>query len=189
MANQTTTTEASVAWPRDEIIKEAKRIEESTLLSSKAHFAAANRWGWFHLVVGVSISILAAVAAAFTFSSILPLFVGGIALAVTVLSAITTFLNPNERSTKHLNAGNGYASLCDRARIFWTIDVWSGANATSLTEAVRQLSAEKSRLSNDAPQISPWAYRTAKKGVAAGEGSYAVDQPHPPSSNGDASSS
>lgn len=58
------------AQPRDEIIKEAKRIEEGTLLSSKAHFAAAHRWGLCHLIIGVIVSVLAAVAAAFTFSQV-----------------------------------------------------------------------------------------------------------------------
>jgi hypothetical protein len=93
------------------------------------------------------------------------------------LSAITTFVNPNERATKHLNAGNSYDSVCNRARVFWTIDCWSdNADGAALTEKLRRLSEEKSKLNLESPQIAPWAYRTAKRGVAAGEGSYAVDQ-------------
>lgn len=177
MADQRTT-EAKVAWPRDEVIKEAKRIEESTLLSSKGHFAVAVRWGYCHLILGSGIAVLSAIAAAFTFSSFSPISVGVLALIITVLSAVVTFLNPNERATKHLNAGNGYDSVCNRARIFWTIECWAvDADPQALTDKVKQLSAEKSKLNLESPQIAPWAYRSAKKGVASGEGVYAVDQP------------
>lgn len=41
---QTTTAEKTVSKTKDEIIKEAQRIEESALYSAKGHFVAANFW-------------------------------------------------------------------------------------------------------------------------------------------------
>ena len=38
---------------KEKIIKEARRIEEDLLYSSKGHFYAAQFWSKFHLVVGV----------------------------------------------------------------------------------------------------------------------------------------
>lgn len=182
MSNTLTTSEVGAASPRDEIIKEAKRIEESTLLSSKAHFAASHRWENCHLVIGVIVSVLSAVAAAFTFSSKWPEAVGTLALIVAILSTVTTFLNPNERGAKHRVSANGYDALSNRARIFWTIDCWEqGADARNLTDRLKQLSDEKSKLNAESLQISPWAYQSAKRGLAAGEASYAVDKPQPPS--------
>lgn len=182
MSATASTGEVGAAQPRDEIIKEAKRIEESTLLSSKAHFAASHRWGLCHLIVGVVVSVLSAVAAAFTFSARWPEAVGTLALVVTILSAVSTFLNPNERAAKHLASGNGYDSLSNRARIFATIDCWAdGADARDLTERLKRLADEKSKLNAESLQISPWDYRKAKRGVAAGEGAYAVDKPQQPS--------
>jgi hypothetical protein len=173
-----TTTEATVAWPRHEVIKEAKRIEESTLLSAKGHFAAAHLWGSCNLIFGVGISVLSAVAAAFTFSSTWPVAVGVLSLLVVVMSAVVTFLNPNDRATKHLNAGNSYEAISSRARMFWSIDCWTdGVDSRATTDQLKQLSGDRSRLNLESPQISPWAYRRAKKGIAEGEAAYEVDKP------------
>jgi len=182
MSTTLSTSEIGAARPRDEIIKEAKRIEESTLLSSKAHFAASHRWGLCHLIVGVIVSVLSAVAAAFTFSSMWPEAVGTLALIVTILSTVSTFLNPNDRAAKHLASGNGYDSVSNRARIFGTIDCWAdGVDARDLADRLKRLSDEKSKLNAESLQVSPWASRKAKRGVAAGEGAYAVDKPQLPS--------
>jgi hypothetical protein len=39
------TAERPVSKARDEIIREAKRLEETTLYSMKGHHCAARRWG------------------------------------------------------------------------------------------------------------------------------------------------
>ena len=49
---------------KDNILKEARRIEEDSLYSAKGQFVAANFWTNFHLWIGVPTAILAAIAAA-----------------------------------------------------------------------------------------------------------------------------
>lgn len=172
-----TTAERVVPSARDEIIKEAKRLEEGTLYSSKGHFAAAQFWTNSHLWIGIAISVVSAIAAAFTFFDSYRVAVGVLALIVAMLSAVATFLNPNEKAATHLTAGNSYDALCTRSRIFWTIECWKEANTEQiLTEKLRDLCDEKNRLNQSCPQIPGWAYSRAQKRMEAGESGYEVDK-------------
>jgi hypothetical protein len=172
-----TTGERPVSSTKEEVIREAKRIEETSLYSSKGHFYAAEISSKIHLWVGGAITILSAVATAFIFSDSHALGVGVLALVVTVLSGITTFLNPIEKANSYLTAGNNYDALCGKARVFWTIECWR-ENATEqiLTEKLRDLSDEKHKLNQSCPQVPPWAYKVAKQRILAGEAQYEVDK-------------
>ena len=126
MSLQSSTSENLVSNTKEEIIKEAKRIEESTLYSAKGHFAAARFWTNFHLWIGLPTAVLAGIAAAsalaqFDHSNIVA---GILSIIVAGLSAVMTFLNPNEKANVHLSSGNNYDALQNKTRIFWTIDCW-----------------------------------------------------------------
>lgn len=175
MKNQITTAEQPVSKAKLEIMKEGKRIEESSLYSAKGHFAAAHAWANFHLIIGVPIVILAAIAGC-SFVNNNSLIAGILSLIVAVLSAVVTFLNPNERSSSHLNAGNSYDALQNETRIFRTIDCWREDSEQILTERLKNFSSQKGKLNQGSPQIPWWAYQIAKRGVKAGEGSFEVDK-------------
>ena len=175
---QLSTAEKPVSKTKDEIIKEAKRIEESLLHSSKGHFAAAHFWGNFHLWIGIPMVILSAVASASALSEFDPKHViGGIlSIVVVALSGVMTFLNPNEKASVHLNAGNNLDSLQNKTRMFWSIDCWRDESEQVLTEKLKYFSEQKDKLNQSCPQIPRWAYRIARRGISAGEGDYAVDK-------------
>ncbi|MDO9529085.1 MAG: SLATT domain-containing protein [Syntrophales bacterium] len=175
MKNQITTAEQPVSKAKLEIMKESQRIEESALYSAKGHFTAAHVWSNFHLIIGVPIVILAAIAGC-SFVNDNSLIAGILSLIVAVLSAIMTFLNPNERSSSHLNAGNSYDTLQNETRIFRTIDCWREDSEQILTERLKNFSSQKGKLNQGSPQIPWWAYQIAKRGVNAGEGSFEVDK-------------
>ena len=175
MKNQITTAEQPVSKAKLEIMKESKRIEESSLYSAKGHFAAAHTWANFHLIIGVPIVVLAAIAGS-SFISNNNVIAGVLSLIVAVLSAVMTFLNPNERSSSHLNAGNSYDVLQNEVRIFRTIDCWREDPEQILTERLKNFSDQKGKLNQGSPQIPWWAYQIAKRGIKAGEGSYEVDK-------------
>ncbi|MBU0693766.1 MAG: SLATT domain-containing protein [Candidatus Omnitrophica bacterium] len=175
MKNQITTAEQSVSKAKLEIMKESKRIEESSLYSAKGHFAAAHTWANFHLIIGVPIVVLAAIAGS-SFVNNNNVMAGVLSLVVAVLSAVMTFLNPNERSSSHLNAGNSYDVLQNEVRIFRTIDCWREDPEQILTERLKNFSNQKGKLNQGSPQIPWWAYQIAKRGIKAGEGSYEVDK-------------
>lgn len=174
---QLATAEKPVSKTKEEIIKESKRIEESLLYSSKGHFTAAHFWTNFHLWIGVPVVLLSAVAGASALSQFDPthIIAGIISIIVVALSGVMTFLNPNERASNHLNAGNNYDSLMNKVRIFWSIDCWRDESEQVLTERLKYFSEQKDKLNQSCPQIPRWAYHTARRSIKDGEGDYTVD--------------
>jgi hypothetical protein len=175
---QLTTAEKTISKTSDEIIKEAKRIEESLLCTSKGHFAVSHFWSNFHLWIGIPMVILSAIAGASALSQFdtRHILAGIISIIVVALSGVMTFLNPNEKSASHLNAGNSYDSLMNRIRMFWSIDCWRDESEAVLTEKLKYFSEQKDKLNQSCPQVPRWAYRIAKRGINDGEGAYAVDK-------------
>jgi len=175
---QLTTAERVASKTKEEVIKEAKRIEESLLNSSKGHFAAAHFWRNFHLWIGVPMVLLSAIAGASALSQLDPthLVAGLFSIIVLALSGVATFLNPNEKVSAHLTAGNSYDSLMSGVRMFWAIDCWGTESDQVLTERLKHFSERKDNLNQTSLQIPRWAYRKAKRGIEAGEGAYNVDK-------------
>ncbi len=175
MNHQHATAEQSVSKTKAEVIREAQRIEEASTYSSKGHFKAADFWSIFHLVIGCLVVVLAAAAS----TSFMKEAVGlakGLSVITAILSAMMTFLNPNERSSSHLDAGNNYDSLLNRVRIFRTIECWGSVSEQELTDKLKNLSGEKDSLNESSPQVPSWAYYLAKRGILAGEGCYEIDK-------------
>ncbi len=162
---------------KEKIIKEAKRIEEDSLYSSKGHFYAAQFWTNFHLWIGVPTTIMAAIAGASALSQFdnHQIIAGLLAILVSAFSAVTTFINPNEKSVAHHNAGNQYTALKNQARIFSEIDIDLEDKSDLLTK-LKLLSKERDKLNKESPQIPRWAFSKARKGVIDGEAQYKIDQ-------------
>lgn len=173
-----TTAERGISKTREEIVKEAKRIEESALFSSKGHFKAAALWGQFHIAFGLPMVVLAAVAGASAFSQFDKdnTLAGFLSIIVVVLSSISTFLNPHKKASEHLMAGNKYDALLNKVRIFRTIECWDETSDQVLSERLKRHSEDKSTLNQNSPQI-PWpAYLLAKRGIRKGETEYDADK-------------
>lgn len=179
----TATGERPPSKTRDQVIAEAKRLEESTLYSCKGHHQAAQGWKSWHLWLGIPTVVISAMVgvAAFSQSAEQNAYMAALAIAlsivVSILSAITTFLNPNEKESAHLAAAHAYDRLNNTARMFWTIDCWA-ADATDegLTVQLKALVSEKDELNKSSPQIPRRAYLAAKKGILDGEAAFVVDQ-------------
>ena len=173
-----TTSEKTPSKTKEEIMKEAKRIEESTLYSAKGHFVAASFWSYFHLVIGIPVVGMSAIAGLSILSDFdkSKTLSGILTISVTGLSALMTFLNPNGRSSTHLNCGNGYDSINNKVRIFRTIDCWREKSEEVLTEKLKYYSEQKDRLNNTSPQIPWFAYLLARKGIEKGEADFIADK-------------
>lgn len=175
---QKSTAEVEPSQTKDEIIKESKRIEESTLYSAKGHFVAARFWSYFHLIIGVPIVIISAVAGLSILSQIdkTKTISGILTISVTALSALMTFLNPNNKSNSHLNCGNSYDALNNKVRIFRTIDCWKEKSEDVLTEKLKYFSEQKDKLNTTSPQVPWFAYQLAKRQIASGQADFVVDK-------------
>lgn len=172
------TAERSVSKTKGEIIKEAQRIEESTLFSSKGHFNAGALFSWVHHLLGLPMVILAAIVGASAFGRFDKngSWAGTLSIIVVVLSSISTFLNPNKRTAEHVIAGSKYDALMNKVRIFRTIECWEDNSDQILSERLKRHSEDKTTLNQNSPRI-PWlAYRMAKWGIQKGEAEYAVDK-------------
>jgi hypothetical protein len=181
MANQPTTGEILVSKAKEEIIKEAKRMEEALLFSSKRHFKAASLWSGFHLCLGIPVVVVSAMAGATAFAQfdVNHVIAGVLSLAVAALTSVLTFLNPNAKAAAHQNAGNKYDSLMNKVRMFWSIDCWRAESEEVLTERLKYFSEQKDTLNLSCPQTPHITYWLAKRGIEAGEAKYKVDDQTP----------
>lgn len=181
MAEQSTG-ERAPSKTRDEIIREAQRLEESTLYSCKGHHYAARGWKNWHYWLGIptiAISALVGAAAFSKFSDTYPWLAGigaALSMVVVVLSGLTTFLNPNEKEKAHLNAAHGYDKLNNDARIFSSIECWREESTDVLAAQLRELVDRKSKLNETSPQIPDSSYQEARKGIAGGEADFKIDK-------------
>lgn len=178
---KSTTREKNVTIARDAIVKEAKRIEENCLFSSKGHFVASHFWTNFHLWIGIPSVIIAAVAGTLSFAQFTNHHIvsGVLSIVVVVLTAVSTFLNPKERAGTYLSSGNNYESLRCKVRIFWTIECRNENSEQLLTDRLKDLAQERDRLNRDCPQVPKLAYLKAKRGIESGEASFQVDAVSP----------
>src|SRR5574340_1096856 len=103
MSEVTTSAEKAISKPKEEIIREAKRLYENCLYTSKSHFIEARFWQNMHIWVGIPTVILAAVAGTLAFANV-RLLAGILSIAIVMLTSITTFLNPKEQANLHLTA-------------------------------------------------------------------------------------
>jgi hypothetical protein len=158
------------------IIKEARRIEENALYTSKAHFVCAQGCENLNLWIGIPTVILAAIAGALAFTNFLTVIAGVLSIIIAILTGIATFLNLKDKSRDHQNAGNKYDSLLTRVRIFRAIDCRQNQSEEVSTEKLKDLSRERDRLNADCPQPSKKCYKRAKEGIEAGEAEYKVDK-------------
>lgn len=166
----------------EEIVREAKRLEESTLYSMKGHHCAASGWSNRHLWLGLPVVVISALVGAATFSQYAETYplvkttAGLLSLAVAILSGISTFLNPNDRENAHLSAAHGFDKLNNDSRLFWSVDCWQEDSDAVLTTKLKELVDRKNELNGNSPQIPDWAYRKAKAGIEAGEAQFEVDR-------------
>lgn len=182
MANHPqSTAEQVVSKTREEIVKEAKRISEDLLCSSKSHFSAAQLWGNWHFFTGIPLVVLSALAASPWLKGLDKTDVWALAIPtlVLVLSAVVTFVRPSEHAAQHLKAGNQYDSLMNEVRIFWTVECASDEADSVLLERLKDFSANKAKLNASSPKAGWVAFQLAKRGIEKGEGLHEVDKPTP----------
>jgi hypothetical protein len=161
---------------RDRIRTEAKRVEEDTLHSAKRHFIAASYWRKVHLAIGIPATILAGCASVASFSQQHNTLAGVAAIVVAALTALITFLNPNESAKGHLDAGNRYLTLRNRARIFYEIDSSMESTDEDLVNQLKELTSERDALNQNSPITPKRAFIKAREGIEAGEAEYRVDK-------------
>lgn len=162
---------------KEKIINEAKRIEEDSIYSAKGHFYAAQCWVNVNLWLGGISVVLSAIAGASALSQFdyHNIVAGGLSIIVAGLTAVITFINPNERASVHQKAGNKYNALKNDARIFHEIEV-DDIDEKSALDNLKKLNDRRNKLNLESHQIPKWAFEKARKGMEEGEAEYKVDK-------------
>lgn len=155
--------------------REASRIEEDCTLSAKGHFVAASGWEKRHYRIGIPSTIGAGIGGVSIISNY-PIIGAAIAGIVAVASGILTFLNPMEKSAKHLSAGNSFNELKNKARFFSEVELGLFTTLGEAKSALEKLAFLKDELNKSSRQIPRWAFEVARKGVESGEATYQVDK-------------
>lgn len=161
---------------KEKIINEAKRIEEDSLYSAKGHFYAGQYWININLYLGGLSAVLSAIAGASALSQFdyHNIVAGSLSIIVAGLTAIITFINPNERAIVHQKAGNKYNALRNDTRIFYDIEV-NEADDKKTIDDLKELNNRRNKLNIESHQIPKWAFEKARKGIEEGEAKYKVD--------------
>ena len=171
---QPSASSGSLTELHEAIARECSRVEEDCLYSAKGSFEAARSWGHVHLMVGIPTALIAAVAGVSAFNDY-PEFAGALAVLVAVLSSISTFLNPSEKAQAFSQAGNRYNALKVRARFLREVTGRTAVTPEEQAAELKEILAEKDKLSQESPIIPRHAFESARKGIEAGESAYAAD--------------
>lgn len=163
---------------RTTIADELKRLEEDILYTEKAHFAAAEALQRIHWGVGI-VSTVAAAATSVSVVADGPTWVsGGLALLATVLSALLTFVKPEERAAQHLTAARVLNDVRVQAREHREIDLH--ASTPDQPEAWRgyidAIRVAKKDADGAAPAVSQRAFDKARAKIEGGDFEHVVDK-------------
>lgn len=158
----------------ENINKEAERIEEDTEFSAKRHFNAADFWLRVHYFIGIPMTALAAIGGIKAFGEN-PEWAGYFAIAAAVLGALQTFVNPEEKASKHKVFGGQYLTLRNDARLFRSIELSADA-VPDAREKIIQLSKRRNDLNESAPNTPACAHKKAKRDIEDGFSKYQTDK-------------
>ena len=149
----------------DAVFHESRIIEQKCKRSAASHFKAAAFWSNIQLLFGGLAAILSAIAGASALAELdrRNIVAGSLALAVTTLTAVTTFLNPSEQANAHLRAGNAYLALQNRARMFRRVELPAHPKSHTLSRPLLRLAEQLNELNRTSPQVSRWLYERARK--------------------------
>jgi len=161
---------------KEKIINEAKRIEEDSLYSAKGHFYAGQYWVNANLWLGGLSAVLSAIAGASALSQFdyHNIVAGTFSIIVVSLTAIITFINPNEKAIVHQKAGNKYNALKNDTRIFYDIET-NKIDEKKVIAGLKKLNDRRNKLNIESHQIPKWAFKRAQNGIEKGEAKYKVD--------------
>jgi hypothetical protein len=155
---------------KDQLIREARRVEEDTLYSSIGHCATADRWRSVLLLIGVPAAILTGLAGLVIVGGpaeikgiSVDLVFGLIAIVGAISTAVMTFLGPEKRSTAHQHAADRYNALKGRARRFYEIDLHRSFNNEELADRLEALAEERDELNQSSPLIPDRAFKKSEE--------------------------
>lgn len=155
--------------------REAERLEEDALYSSKGHFNAEDTWVGRNYWLGIPATTLGAIAGAALVKS-QPEWASAFTLLASLLTGLMTFLKSNERAAMHRAAAGQFLALRNDARFFREIELLDSDRLDELPERLKALSSTRNELNQQSPSIPRRAFAAARRGIKEGEATHKVDK-------------
>lgn len=151
---------------KEEIFKEAFRLEKDILYSEESNFILANYWNYSNTLLGVLIIIFSVISGGFAFTDFAEfnVLIGILTIFITAISMIQIFLNPHEKSTFNHNAGTRYSNIRSELRIFYNSEIDMNSNDENL-KRLKKFIHEKNQIDIESTNIPGFIYKNAKKNV------------------------
>lgn len=147
---------SSTLESRAQIGEVADKIRANCRYKSDAHFKAARRWARIHYALGISAVVMAAITGVSSFREAFPnkdLIIGLQSALVAVLTALITFLIPNDKANAHHVAGIKYSKLKNIARSLGGIEITFPISDQDLYEKLRSLINEVEEVDKASPLV------------------------------------
>ena len=162
-----------------EVVKEARRREESADFAAQVQFEAAKFWGWS----STSLSLIAAAAAFGSGASILqtPSWAGVAGLLAFIAGSASVadlVLHGSDRRDACTRAGQAWRCVRDQARVLANIGSLEEGFPEAWPGRLADLTAAYDAAEDRAPLVgwAGWAVRRARRNLAKGLTAYAVDR-------------
>lgn len=148
------------------IIQEAECIMQDCTYSAKGHWNDAAIWRKVHYTLGVSATILTASAGSSAAKVIIDSnYAPALAFLATIITAILTFIKPEEKANQHSKSGCEFNALKSNVRMFKDIEVNQTDDTDALATKLRTLSDERNKLNKESLPLSYLGYILAKIGI------------------------
>ena len=162
-----------------EVVKEARRREESADFAAQVQFEAAKFWGWS----STSLSLVAAAAAFGSGASILQSppgsgVAGLLAFIAGTASVADLVLHGSDRRDACTRAGQAWRCVRDQARVLANIGPLEDGFADAWPGRLANLTAAYNAAEDRAPLVgwAGWAVRRARRNLEKGLTQHAVDR-------------
>ena len=151
------------------VTEKVERIESKCRYMVDAHAKASALWTLAHYSFSIPLVIFSAVIGLAAFKKLFEnneTVIGVLAITVSVLSTLITFLNPYEKSRNHHNASIEYDALKDKAHHIRTVEVIRLSSVQEISSMESDLITLKHELDKRSPavmKLSPKAIAVMKR--------------------------
>ena len=151
---------------KEQYINECKQIQQNCLYTAEAHHQIAVFNRGLAYIFQVVPAIVAAISGSLVASGSQPTSKLWITVVASVITAITSVLDPNKKYQEHLNAARGFTALKHDARFLHEAQSHKLSDE-AFTVCVEHLHEKYNDLLKATPATNKWAMRCAQKVVKA----------------------
>ena len=160
---------------KEKIVRQARRIQEDSLYSEKAHFAMATFWGSLHWILGIPSAVLSATAGLTILEGQTTVAAVCAALA-TVLTTLLTFLDPKKSAKDRHEAGVQFNTLWNDIGRFIELDFSEDAIPDNARQRIGEFAERKAKLIGASPHTGGLPYWLARISIDRRQHIHEVDR-------------